>query len=448
MMMRKLYQLLFICACLAACHGAQATQVRYMLWDSLQLPAYRQCAVDFAKQNPGITVRITQSGWDDYWTAITTGFIAEYAPDVFTNHLSRYPAFASNNLLVDLTPYIRRDQFDLSIFPQGLVEVWGRDGKQYGLPKDWDTIGLMVNMAHARKAGVTLAELQDMNWNPKDGGSFEQVLKKLTIDAQGRNALSPDFDKKNIVVHGYQNPGPGGMMGQTQWSHFAVSNGFRFQDKPWAVPYHYDDQRLAETIDWLAGLPDKGMSASYTYTRNSSASAMFAAGKVAMVPDGAWMIGYYASNAKFENAWVPLPKGPSGQRASMLNGLGDSMWIGSKVKDEAWKWMKYLASPDCQNVVAKAGIVFPAINGMADKTLEVYHNKGIDASAFLIMAKEQTFLMPIADNGAQVDALMNGAIESVLLGKQQAGPALKEANAKANDLLNKSSRAAKKHSGP
>ena len=66
MMMRKLCQLLFICACVAACSAAQAAQVRYMLWDSLQLPAYRQCAADFAKKNPGITVRITQSGWDDY----------------------------------------------------------------------------------------------------------------------------------------------------------------------------------------------------------------------------------------------------------------------------------------------------------------------------------------------------------------------------------------------
>jgi multiple sugar transport system substrate-binding protein len=444
-MMRKLNQFLIACACLVISHSAHAVQVRYMLWDSLQLPAYRQCAADFTRKNPDITVRITQSGWDDYWTAITTGFIAEYAPDVFTNHLSRYPAFASYNLLVDLTPYIRRDQIDLSIFPQGLVEVWGRDGKQYGLPKDWDTIALMVNMTHAKKAGVTLAELQNMNWNPKDGGSFEQIAKRLSLDAKGRNALNADFDKKSIAVHGYQIPGPGGMMGQTEWSHFAVSHGFQYQDKPWGLPFRYDDPRLAETIDWLASLPSKGVSIPYRDIKNLG--ALFAAGKVAMMPDGAWMIGYYASNAKFDNAWVPLPKGPSGHRTSMLNGLGDSMWVGSKIKEEAWKWMKYLASPDCQSVVAKAGVVFPAINGMADKTLEVYRSKGIDASAFATMAKEQTFLMPIADHGAQVDALMNGAIESVLLGKQTAGPALKDANAKANALLNKKPRAAKTRSG-
>ena len=60
-----------------------AAEIRYMLWDSNQVPAYRQCATDFAKKNPGTTVKIRQMGWDDYWTAVSTGFIAGMAPDVF-----------------------------------------------------------------------------------------------------------------------------------------------------------------------------------------------------------------------------------------------------------------------------------------------------------------------------------------------------------------------------
>ncbi len=420
---------------LAAAGGAAAAEVKYMLWDSIQLPAYQQCAADFAKKNPGTTIKITQSGWGDYWTTVSTGFIAGTAPDVFTDHLAKYPEFAKNSQLVDLTPYIQKDKVDTSVFPKGLVDVWGRDGKQYGLPKDWDTIAFIVNMAHAKKAGVTLAELQNMTWNPKDGGSFEQVVKKLTLDSKGKNALDPAFDKKSVAVYGYQNPGPGGMTGQVQWSHFAVSNGFKYHDKPWATKYYYDDPKLAETIDWLSGLPGKGVSAGYENTKGLGSDAMFVSGKAAMVPQGSWMISYFAGNAKFENAWVPLPKGPSGKRATMLNGLADSIWIGSKVKDEAWKWVKYMASADCQNVVAASGVVFPAINGMAEKAVEVQKKKGVDSSAFLAMAKEQTFLTPIADNGAEIEEILNTALESVLLGKQKAGPALKEANDKANKLF-------------
>ena len=140
----------------------------------------RQCAEAFEKRNPGITIKITQSGWGDYWTAISTGIISGTAPDVFTNHLAKYPELVSNDQLVDLAPLIARDRFDSGVFTPGLFGIWGRDGKQFGLPKDWDTIGLVVNMQAAKQAGVSLEQLQNMRWNPLDGGSFEQLVRKLT----------------------------------------------------------------------------------------------------------------------------------------------------------------------------------------------------------------------------------------------------------------------------
>ncbi len=414
--------------------AACAVEVKYALWDSNQLPAYQQCATDFQKANPGISVKITQSGWDDYWTAISTGFISGTAPDVFTDHLAKYPEFAKNNQLLDLAPMIARDKLKTDIYAAGLLETWGRNGKQYGLPKDWDTVAFLVNMEHARKHGVTLVDLQNMSWNPKDGGSFEQLVKKLTVDAKGNNATSPNFDKKNVAVYGYQTPGPGGMTGQTEWSHFAVSNGFKFQDAPWNGKLYYDSPKLAETLDYLAGLPAKGLSASAESTKSLGSDAMFIGKKAAIVPQGSWMISYFAGNAKFDTAWVPLPKGPTGKRATMFNGLADSIWTGSKVKEEAWKWVKYLGSADCQNTVASYGVVFPAVKGAAEKAVEAQKKKGVDSSAFMAMAKEQTFLAPIADNGSQIDEIVKNANEQVFFGKSKATDALKAASAKVNDL--------------
>ena len=415
--------------------AAHAVEVKYMLWDSNQMPAYRQCAVAFEKRNPGITIRITQSGWGDYWTAISTGIISGTAPDVFTNHLAKYPELVKNEQLVDLAPFIRRDRFDPGVFTPGLFGIWGRDGRQFGMPKDWDTIGLVVNMAVAKKAGVSLEQLQNMSWNPVDGGSFEQVVRRLTLDAHGNDATSAKFNKKNVALYGYQNPGPGGMTGQTEWSHFAVSNGFSFQDKPWAPRLYYDDPRLAETMAYLAGLPGKGLSAPFELTRSLGSDAMFVARKAAMVPQGSWMISYFARNAKFEHAWVPLPIGPSGQRASMLNGLADSIWAGSPVKEEAWKWVRFMGSAECQRLVAEFGVVFPAIDGLADRSLEVLRHKGVDASAFLIMARARTFPAPIAEHGAEITEVMTTAMESVLIGKADAATALKTADAKVRRLV-------------
>lgn len=215
---------------------------------------------------------------------------------------------------------------------------WGRDGKQYGLPKDWDTVALLVNLDHARAQGVTLDELRAMRWNPQDGGSFDQVIARLTGDVAGRNALQPCFDKARVQVVGYQNPGPGGMSGQTEWGPFAVSAGFRYQARPWDPALRYDDPALAATLTWLARLPARGLSLPPQAVGKLGMETLFATGRAAMVPAGAWMGGHYAkqlAQQRLAYAWVPMPMGPTGERASMRNGLADSIWIGSKHPEAA-----------------------------------------------------------------------------------------------------------------
>ncbi|MCB0214622.1 MAG: extracellular solute-binding protein, partial [Anaerolineae bacterium] len=80
----------------AAASGSsdEAVELRYALWDSAQQPAYEACAAEFQKEHPNISIKIEQSGWDDYWSTIQTGMVAGNAPDVFTDHLAKYPEFA------------------------------------------------------------------------------------------------------------------------------------------------------------------------------------------------------------------------------------------------------------------------------------------------------------------------------------------------------------------
>lgn len=78
--------------------------------------------------------------------------------------------------------------------------------------------------------------------------------------------------------------------------------------------------------------------------------------------------------------------------------------------------------------------MFPAIAGMAQQTLDVFRQRGVDATAFDVMAKSRIFAPPIVENAAEVDALIGQAIERVLLGRAEAAPALAAANAKARAL--------------
>jgi multiple sugar transport system substrate-binding protein len=120
---------------LSACGGpAPASteakgEINYWLWDSNQLPGYQQCADDFTKANPDIKVKVTQRGWDDYWTTLTNGFVAGTAPDVFTDHLAKYPEFASKKQLLSLDDAVKTDKIDLGIYNEGLADLWvGQDG--------------------------------------------------------------------------------------------------------------------------------------------------------------------------------------------------------------------------------------------------------------------------------------------------------------------------------
>ena len=414
-----------------AADAGEVVTLRYELWDANQLPAYEQCAADFMAANPNIMVEISQTGWGDYWSNIQTGMVAGTAPDVFTNHLAKYPEFASKNQLVDIQPYVEADGLDTGVYIGELAELWGREGKRFGLPKDWDTVAVVYNKAMLDAAGITVDELNEATWNPTDGGTYEEIIAKLTIDANGNDGLSADFDKENVAQYGLVTDyNGGGPYGQTQWSHYAVSNGFKFIDDLYATSYHYDDPKLIETIDWYAGLSlEKGYAVPYEAVASLGQSAAFSSGQAALTTDGSWMIGFYADSSDFEIGFARLPIGPEG-RKSMFNGLADSIWTGTEHPDEAWQLVKYLASADCANVVGDFGVVFPAQPEAVEKALAAFEGKGLDVAAFTEQALEPdgTFLFPVTDNAAEITEIMNEVMDSIFLGQSTAADALPAAN--------------------
>lgn len=415
---------------------AGSVELKYSLWDANQRPAYQACVDQFEKENPGIHIKISQVGWEEYWTVLTTQFVSGTAPDVFENHLMKYPEMMTNGQLVDLMPYMQRDKVVTSGYYPTLLSNWSRNGHQYGLPKDWDTVALVYNKQMFKDAGIDPAAIENWTWNDRDGGTFQQAIARLTIDDNGNRGDSPKFDAQRVKVRGYQVATAGGMMGQTQWSSFAVSEGFRFNDGPWTTSYHYDDPRLARTLEWIVSLSKKGYSAPFELANKLGPAEFFAAGKTAMIADGSWMINWYAQNAKFDVGYGVLPKGPAG-RATMFNGLADSIWSGSQHKEESWKWVKFLASTSCQTIVAQHAVAFPAIQSLDHVVVDIHAKQGIDTQAFLEMAKTTTFQPPIAIGGAEIDAIMTSTIESILLGHVNAATALKEANVKVNEVTHR-----------
>lgn len=418
--------------------SAASGEIDYWLWDNNQKAAYQQCADDF-KEESGITVTITQYAWDDYWTGVTNGFVAGTAPDVFTNHLSKYPEFVSQGQLVPLDATLEADGFDVSNYQEGLADLWvGQDGQRYGLPKDFDTVAIFYNKALIEAAGVDEAELASLDWNPQDGGSYEKMIAHLTVDTNGVRGDEPGFDKNKVAVYGLGlDGGSGGAYGQTQWSMYTGTTGWTHTDKnPWGTKYNYDAPEFKDTISWMGSLVEKGYMPSIEAVTGQSSADIFGAGKYAMITNGSWMINQMFSYTDVETGLAPTPTGPSGERASMYNGLADSVWAGSDNKAAAVKWVEYLGSAACQDVVGEAGVVFPAIPSATEKAQAAFADRGIDVEPFLVHVNEgTTFLFPITDYASQITNIMQPAVDAVFSGKAEP-ESLDAANEQVNALFN------------
>jgi multiple sugar transport system substrate-binding protein len=391
--------------------------VSYWLWDSNQQPAYQACADDFHKLNPGITVKITQIGWNDYWTKLTASFIAGTEPDVFTDHVAKFAQFVDLGVLQPLDELDATKDIDDDRYQPGLAKAWyGQDGHRYGTPKDWDTIALLYNKKVTDAAGITAEQLNSMTWNPEDGGTFEKVLAHLSVDENGVRGDEPGFDKHHVKTYGLATNDAGGSDGQTTWSPFTGSSGWTYTNKKqWGTHYNYDEKTFQDTISWYFGLADKGYLAPFTaFSSSNGPDVQVGAGTAALSVNGDWMVSTYEKLKGVDLGIALTPVGPTGERASMMNGLADSITKNAKNKAGAAKWVAYLASDACQKRVGSFGIVFPASKKGTDVAVAAYQKRGLDVNGFTQQVEDKTtFPFPITNYAADITALMSPAMQNI-----------------------------------
>lgn len=404
-----------VSSCGVATAPAGTTEIDYWLWDALQLPAYSAAIDRFMELNPDISVRITQMGWGDYWTKLTAGFVAEAGPDAFTDHLGRFPEFVSLGVITPLDDFEVLQQVPGDRFQEGLQDLWtGQDGKRYGIPKDYDTIAVLYDKAMLAEAGLSPADLEGLDWNPEDGGTFEQILARLTLDTNGKRGDEDGFDPTSIARYGLGAGDGIDYVGQTAWSPFAFSTGWTFtNEETWGTRFNYDDDRFIATIDWYFGLVDKGIHPPYgTFGESSPRQAQLQAGSAALVLDGSWMITSYANMEGLDLGIAPLPAGPIGHPVSMFNGLGDSISAQSEKKEEAARLIAFLASDEAQRIIGERAPFFPATDVGTQTAIDSYAERGLDVTPFTDrVANGETGLYPLVENSASIATIMQTAFD-------------------------------------
>ena len=102
----------------------------------------------------------------------------------------------------------------------------------------------------------------------------------------------------------------------------------------------------------------------------------------------------------------------------MFNGLADSITTVSKQPDNAAKWVKFLSGSECQSIIGKSGVVFPA--RPEGTQLAIAYNRDerkLDVGPFTDqVAQKTTFLFPVTDNAADVTALTQPRMDAVYIG--------------------------------
>jgi multiple sugar transport system substrate-binding protein len=97
--------------------------------------------------------------------------------------------------------------------------------------------------------------------------------------------------------------------------------------------------------------------------------------------------------------------------------------------------VKFLGSKTAQDIVAKAGVVFPAVAASMPAAEAAFASKGWDVTPFLEPVQAgDVFPFPANPNAADVTAVMTPAMDAVMSFEAEPG-SLAEANDEVNKIL-------------
>ena len=345
--------------------------LRFRYWGDFKEIAIIQKTIDaFEAAHPGVTVhgeRVTASG-DEYVQKLLLEQAAGLTPDVIFCG-DNYAAFASQGMLMDLKPWVRRDpSVNLAGYYPKLIRAFSSGDKStdklYALPRDIAPIGLV----YYNKTLFDQAKLPypDGSWrwdyqpHPERGDKdFLNIAQKLT-----RRAASG-----GDAVYGYS-------AGDSSWTmdNFIYSSGASVVDDVFhPTKLLYDDPRVVNAIQLTQDLMGKyNVSPSAIELASSGVGPheLFAQGKIAMYVSGIWEVPRFRTEISgFDWDIAPFPAGPTGQHGVQTGWSGYAIGASSKHKQESWDLVKYLAGPIGLSNLAKSGLAQPALARLANSPL-------------------------------------------------------------------------------
>ena len=169
-----------------------------------QIPAEEAVVEAFNADHPDIHLTLTVVDNTEASDTLATRIAAGDAPDII-GPIGIRGLQSFGDQLLDLGPYIESSGVDLSQIDQSLIDVYNVDGKQLGIPMAVYSSFIYYNKTLFDEAELAYPphdvdeqyEGEDWTWD-----TVRDLAMRLTVDTNGNDATSPDFDAENIVQYG------------------------------------------------------------------------------------------------------------------------------------------------------------------------------------------------------------------------------------------------------
>jgi multiple sugar transport system substrate-binding protein len=341
-----------------------------------------QAAVDAWAADNDTTAEVVVAS--DLNQQLSQGFAGDAAPDLFYMGWDQFQTYASNGYL---DPYAE-DLGNADAFYPELRDTFTYDGDFTCAPKDFSTLGLIINTDAWAAAGLTDADV------PTDWASLETVAKKLTTPTQVGLSFGLEYARA------------GAFMNQ--------AGGELISDDGKTVTA--DTPENVAGLEFIQKLHTDGSLRFPSELDAGWAGEALGAGKAAMVIEGPWIKGIATDYPDTNYSAFELPEGPGGKSTfTFTNCWGIPQ--NSDTADKATSLVEYLTSDEQQMAAADAFGVIPSTESAAALFAEKYpENASFVASAEYAVSPVNFAgsASAITDFNSKLESLIGGDAEEIL----------------------------------
>lgn len=348
----KNFRIFFVCFCflifLSGCtKQSGATIIKFASWGSKsEVDIIKPIIKEYENKNPNVKIDFIHIP-QNYFQKIHLLFASNTAPDViFINNLN-LPIYANANVLEELS-------VPEGFYPQA-IKALSYKGKLYAIPRDVSNLVIFYNKDLFDRLNVPYPK---ENWTFND---FLTTSQKLT--KKGLFGIS--FEEDIMFYLPYLMSEGGGVLSD-DLSELII-----------------EKSESKKGLSFYADLRKKYHVAPLKYESASATMAqLFLQEKIAMHLTGRWLVPKYRTDAKFDWDIINFPHGSVGSVVP-LDASGWAVSKYSKHKNEAKKFIDFLASKECCEKFTKSGLIVPARIDVSESEIFLDGKKPKNAKVFI-----------------------------------------------------------------